>query len=190
LIDAGDYRELVAPLLPGTSEVTGRRYAVLALARLGGASSWANAGERLGIPAPTAEAAADRPGRRVRDPERFWSAIAAVAARAAQRPQIDYAGRRRALSHLTEVPAEDLRVILAPLGLTVTAMRCRHAAAWVWADLTGGDVRDAPPYCLPWAASTSSRWASIARFSTLIAPRIEAPLRAWGMRLLDRAESE
>ncbi|WP_335989436.1 TniQ family protein [Glycomyces sp. MUSA5-2] len=184
LLDANDYRDLIAPLLPGTLERTGRRFAALALARLCGAASWPEAGRYLDFAPAQAVAAADRPGRRVLDPARFWTAIAAAAARAAQRPRVDYAARRRVLADLTAVPTTVMQPMLAPVEMVPTVMRCRHAAAWVWADLTGGDVRDAPAYRIPWAASPASKWAAVARFRSGVLPHVEAPLRTWGRERL------
>ncbi|MGW6358564.1 hypothetical protein ACWFR5_26165 [Streptomyces sp. NPDC055092] len=68
----------------------------------------------------------------------------------------EYAGRRAALADLREIPHRDLVAVFHPLGRDVTWQRQRHAAAWVWQHLTGGDVREAPAYALGWEDGTTT----------------------------------
>ncbi|GAA2657673.1 TniQ family protein [Streptomyces lunalinharesii] len=185
-----DYQELLAAHLPGTAEASGRRLAVLALARLAGAGSWAAAAASLGLHEGQAVRAADALVRRIGDPDAFWQAIGAMAGRMRQRGLVDYATRRAALADLREVPHRVLAPILHPLGWVVTWQRRRHAAVWVWQHLTQGDVRDAPAYTWGWqdGTATESIREGWRRFDTrLPAPAADA-LTAWGTTRLARRE--
>ncbi|WP_328449948.1 TniQ family protein [Streptomyces sp. NBC_00386] len=182
LADLDDYRELIAAHLPGTAEVSGRRLAALALARLSGASSWAAAAAAIGMDPQKAARASNTLVQRIADPDAFWRAARTAAERIQGRGFVDYAERRDALADLREIPRIDLTPIFHPLGRDVTWQRQRHAAAWVWEHFTSGDVREAPAYALGWEDGTSS--ASIRegwrRFETrLPAPAADA-LSAWG----------
>ena len=143
LVDAGDYTTLVAGHVPGTAAVTGRRMAAPALARLAGAASWRAAAEAMGMAARWARLDTYL-SRRIGDAAGFWTAVTAVGRRLTTRGLVDYAARRHALRGLLEVPHRVLFAVCHPLGFPVTAARRRHAAAWVWEQVTGGDVREAP----------------------------------------------
>ncbi len=147
LIGAEDYRQLVASRLPGCNEVVGRRLTAAACARLLGARSWHAATERLGMPGH-AKVVVQNAGlvRRLPEPDAFWAAASAVMDRLAARGPVDYAARRTALASLAELPPTVAERIDARSGVRIVPRQRRHAAAWIWAELTSGDIRDAPAY--------------------------------------------
>lgn len=186
LLDAQDYRDLIADHLPGTAEPTGRRLGALAAARVLGATSWAEAGQRLGMNARKTARASDVVVRRIRDVPAFWAAITEAVRRLGEREPVDYADRRRRLADLVEVPAAVLRPSCARLGFPVTPARCRHAAAWIWQHLTGGDVRDAPAYQQGWNASAESVRETARRFARWLPDPVATDLLTWAESLLER----
>ncbi|WP_331758114.1 TniQ family protein (plasmid) [Nocardia sp. NBC_01377] len=156
LLDAQDYRTLIAHHLPGTAELTGRRLAALAVARRLGARSWPHAAQMLEIDPCIAARTSDTVVRRITDVPGFWAAIDQATDGLDGREPVDYADRRRALANLRQVPYPVLRAASEGRRFPVTPQRCRHAAAWIWAQLTGGDVRDAPAYQQGWDATEES----------------------------------
>jgi hypothetical protein len=126
---------------------------------------------------------ADRAARRVHHPKAFWTAVAAVAERMTRRGLVDYAARRTVLADLVEAPHAVLRPVCAAVNAPVTRERRGHAAAWVWQDLTGGDVREAPAYT-GWQAVTESLREGYRRFLRWLPASAATALRAWGTGLL------
>jgi TniQ len=185
LLDPVSYRGLIAGQLPGTAATSGRRLSVLALARYAGASSWAHAGSVLGLDPCRSRQVADVVGRRIGDATRFWAAIAAVAKSLATQG-VDYAARRAALASLVVVSHALLFAVCSPLGMPVTPARCRHAAAWIWAELTSGDIREAPAYRDHTGSLVSLRETSRRFVKALPAP-VAAALRRHGHALLVEA---
>ncbi|MFC6088100.1 TniQ family protein [Saccharothrix lopnurensis] len=189
-LDRTDYRELIARHLPGTAEPSGRRLAALAMARLVGATSWVDAGRQLDMSQRKAARASDAVLRRISDVPAFWNAITQAARRLRRRPLVDFAARRTALANLVEVPAEVLATGCRPLGFPVTPQRRRHAAAWVWAEFTCADVRDAPAYAAEWPSATpESIREGARRFDTWLPAPVEADLRRWATALLNGEEA-
>ncbi|MFI9077573.1 hypothetical protein ACIGW8_13970 [Streptomyces sioyaensis] len=186
LADRGDYRALIDVHLPGTAEVSGRRLTALALGRLAGADSWAEAAAVLGMDSRKAARVANTLVQRIADPDAFWAAVRRAAERMRERGFADYAARRTALADLREISHRALVPIFRPLGRDVTWQRQRHAAAWVWQHFTSGDVREAPAYALGWEDGTST--ASIRegwrRFHTRLPAPAAAALTTWGMTRL------
>lgn len=184
-LDLDDYRDLIAAHLPGTAEATGRRLAALAAARVLGARSWAQAGRLLEMDQHKAARTSDVVVRRISDVGAFWEAITDAVHRLGHRKLVDFAARRARLADLVEVPAEVLVAGCRPLGLPVTAQRRRHAAAWVWAEFTGGDVRDAPAYAAEWEATAESVREGARRFAAWLPAPVKADLRRWAGALLN-----
>lgn len=182
LADPAAYRAVIAVHLPGTAEVSGRRLTALALARLAGAPSWAGAATALDMDARKAARAANTLVQRIEDPDAFWTAVRTTAQRMRERGVSDYAARRAALADLREIPHRDLVPVFHPLGRDVTWQRQRHAAAWVWQHLTGGDVHEAPAYALGWedGTTTGSIREGWRRFHTSLPTPAAAALTAWG----------
>lgn len=185
-LDREDYRELIACHLPGTAEPSGRRFAALAVAHLLGATSWAHAGRQLDMDQRKTARASDVVLRRITAVSAFWTAISETVDRLGRRPLVDFAARRAALADLIEVPAEVLTVGCRPLGFPVTPQRRRHAAAWIWAEFTRADVRDAPAYAAEWAGATpESVREGIRKFAAWLPAPVEADLRRWATALLN-----
>ncbi|WP_261560234.1 TniQ family protein [Frankia tisae] len=192
LIDVADYGELVASCLPGVAEVAGRRLTAAACGRLLGARSWDLATDRLGM-ASHAGVVSRNAGvvRGLADPEAFWTAISEVMDRLAARGPVDYAARRDALAGLTEIPAAVLDGIAVRSGMRICPGQYRHAAAWVWAQVTGGDIRDAPAYPARLADGRQTRGAARRldgahrrRFVAALPPAACEELLRYGARLL------
>lgn len=188
-IPAEDYRELLARHLPGTAEPTGRRLAALAAARVLGAPSWPEAARQLDMDPRKAARASDAVVRRIADVAAFWDAITDLVCRLGQQEMIDYRDRRCQLTNLYEVPASVLRPVCAQLGCPVTQARRRHAAAWIWEQFTGGDVRDAPAYQRDWTATAESVREGARRFATWLPEPVQSVLRGWGETLLTQKGS-
>ncbi|MEV6590822.1 hypothetical protein [Streptomyces acidicola] len=175
MIEPGDYHDVVAVHLPGTTTMMGRHFAALALARLAWAETWTQAGAAINGP---------RNGKgnigyiihRIPDPNAFWIAIQKVADRMRDRGLIDYAARRTALADLYEVPNSILFPILKPLGMNVTQARQRHAAGWIWQRLTGGHPHHAPVYTQGWVDHTK-----ISLFHPKLSEAADTALTSWGL---------
>ena len=90
------------------------------------------------------------------------------------------------LAALTAVPHAVLYPVCRPLEHDVTLQRRRHAAAWVWQHVTGGDVREAPAYAAElWPqASTESVREGWRRFDAWIPAPVTACLTSFGHSLL------
>lgn len=186
LVDAGDYTDLIASHLPGTSPVSGRRLAAVALVRLGGAASWQRAAADLNMNPQRAARVTNTLVQRISDPQVFWADIERLGARLEERGWVDYAARREMLAALTAVPHAVLYPVCRPLEHDVTLQRRRHAAAWVWQHFTGGDVREAPAYAdeLWPQTSTESVREGWRRFDAWIPASVTACLTSFGHSLL------
>ncbi|MFI9077577.1 TniQ family protein [Streptomyces sioyaensis] len=183
-IDAGDYLDLMAVHLPRIKAATGRPIVSLALARLAGADTWAQASQALGLPtqSPTTY---KRIAHRTADLEAFWEATRALADRMKARGLVDYEARRMVLSSLREVPHRVLVPILNPVGQLVTWQRQRHAAAWLWEQLTGGLAEDSPTYADGWEGiKEASIIFARRRFHAELPAEAGNALTAWGMEWL------
>jgi hypothetical protein len=185
LIDSGDYHDVMAAHMPGTTPLAGRYFSALALARLAGAETWVHAVKALHGPGY------DRHRNRnihyrIADPDAFWTATRTVADRLLARGRIDYSARRTALSDLYEVPHSVLFPIFNPLALQVTRTRRRHAAGWIWQRLTGSRAHDAPAYAEPWEGiSTTGVNKGRRRFAEGLPSAAAAALESWGIEWLD-----
>lgn len=148
LLPADAYRLRFAYLLPGTATGTGRRFASLAMARVAEDCSWGQAAAALGWDPTLAAGIARNVVRRVRSPATFWRAVHAALAdlHADPRGLVDYGARRTALRDLVDIDPAAWADACRSLGLHPGRgpARRRSAAAWLWAELTGGDHRDAP----------------------------------------------
>ncbi|MET8209562.1 TniQ family protein [Streptomyces sp. NPDC005373] len=182
-IGVEDFDEFMAVHLPGVHATNGRHIAALAVARLAGAQSWAQASQALGVPAAsrtTYRRIEERTEREV-----FWEAVRALAERMKTRGPIDYEARRTALSSLREVPSRVLLPILQSAGQRLTWKRQRHAAAWLWEHLTGGQAKDAPIYAEGWdGAKEASVTFARGRFHAELPQEAGDALLAWGREWL------
>ncbi|MET8698290.1 TniQ family protein [Kitasatospora sp. NPDC004723] len=187
LVGQRDYTELIAEHLPGTALSTGRRFAALAVARICGGRNWRDAAEQLAMDRHRAARASGVVVQRIPDVNAFWVAVGVLTERMAARGPVDYRARREALADLTKVSHSVLFGILHPFGQDVTRQRQRHAAAWVWENLTGGDGREAPAYQHGWeGASEESVREGRRKFAASLSDTAAAALTAWGEELLEQ----
>lgn len=191
LADPSDYEQLIAGYLPGTAPRSGRRLAALSAARmLGEAKSWAATAAAIGMDPARAREVADTVLQRITDPPGYWAEISTLLQRLEQRGPVDYAARRAALRGLREVPYGLMRDACRPLGSPVTIARRRHAAAWIWARLTSGDIREAPAYRTAWPALPSSIREMCGQFERWLPPSVADALHEHGIALLAHHQAE
>ena len=170
VVDDDAYRR-VTEFLPGTLDLTGRRFTALAAARVAGARSWAEAARWTGWPVEAGCHTAEVVTQRVTHVEEFWEAVRVITDQLAV-GGVDWQQRRERLQGLTVIDPRQLgeaRADAAPW----TGSRRRCAAAWAWATCTSSDWRVSPAMRDPrWAATTASRRELYRRFSRRISPRL------------------
>lgn len=141
-------------LLPGTAHLTGRRFAVLAAARLDGAPTWAASARALHLDEHTAVRVADVVGRRISDPDHFWQTIRSTT-QALITEDVDYRHRERLLSDVTAIPPSTWADACNDHGITYTPQRGKHAAAWIWQSVVMGNPYESPAITSNWATPTT-----------------------------------
>ena len=178
-----------APLFTDTAirPETARRFVSIALVKAMMPLSWGKAGEFLGWPLDGSKSMTGNVIVRLRKAgaaEAFHVELTALIARllTGETPLPDLAARRRGLSGLTVVPPE----VLNRTGLTVTHARCRHSAAWIWAELTSGSLWEAPAW--GGQSATPNQRIIYRVFLKQIFPRIEVDIRQYGQELLQKIE--
>ena len=189
LAPALEWRAHFASVVPGTFEITGRRFVALAVARALGARSWPDAGELIGCGRLVGIRTADVVARRVTDNSEFADLVAELAVQLLA-DGVDYPTRRHNLQDLTVVDhstlPETVRVSLAPW--TVTRRRC--VAAWVWGEAGGGDWRTSPAMGdTSWRASPESRRELYRQFARRLGPGVLEVLSEWAVTLAERKET-
>ena len=182
LVQADDFRDLVAAHLSSTGERIGRRLAALALARLAGAESWRHAVAAMDMAPMWLDLDVVS---RIRDSGGFWASTAAVGERMTSRGLVDYAARRRATAGLLEVPYRVVKPTYRPLHIAVTEAKCRYAAVWVWTTFTGGDFCEAPGLITAAGepGGPETRYA-YRQFVSRMPEDLAGVLRAWGASYL------
>lgn len=193
----GVYRQVTAGLLDGGWELYRRRFVSVSLARWLSPelSSFPKAAAALGLP-PKAVATCNTLSSRLRQEglgEDYAQRLAdAIKALESQGELIDYADRRRALSGLELLAADDWEWVLATAPAaepTIVEPWHREATAWLWVMLTGGDFNAAPGLQLA-TRPPSKRRRMAARYVTDFCgrhlPKIERELRIVGRRILAR----
>lgn len=141
------YETHLATLFARGWEPQARRFCSIAFACAAGAATVAEAVDALDLP-PSAVTTAYEWRRRlaaVGKLDEFQTAIESLLPLVATRDRPNLAERRRKLEGFSEIPAEDWAKLCAEVGLGVgRQINRRYAAAWLWAELTGGDYRLAP----------------------------------------------
>lgn len=142
------FEESFAPLFPNLLKDNARLFCSMALVKLLG-HTWAEAARELDLPKSM-----DRFSNRVvtlLNQQGFYDRFAVElhrwAAQLSEKPRkIDYAAVRRILENFRDIPMEDWKRVCsaAEVGVGNPGGRSRYAAAWLWAELTGGDWRRAP----------------------------------------------
>lgn len=181
------YHELIEPWLRPPPGLSGRRYAALALARICGARTWADAGQALGWIVGRATMVAEYVCEFVVDPVGFWQAITTLAGLAA-----------RARSHRLRPTPEDTVHIghsgPAHVGSgirrprrQVDAIGVQGVAVWLWTTLTCSERRDAPALVDPgWSSVTmKGRLRTCRTMSAWLPEALAQKLLTFGRTLLD-----
>lgn len=107
-----------------------------------------------------------------------------------QSKKIDYAAARRILENFQDIPLEDWKTVCTAGKLRIgnPGGRSRYAAAWLWAELTGGDWRLAPS--LQSKAHGANQREVYRAMEKALLPQLAPYLRQFGQCLLSRARLE
>lgn len=150
LLAKEEFENSFVRFFPDVSPNYARRFCSMALVRLCGASTWADAAESLQLPANSNKSLANRVVnvlRKANTYDQFAGELHRVAADLdRQSHRIDYGSLRRALAAFTDFPQEDWERICnsANVHPGKPGARSRYATAWLWAELTCGDWTLAP----------------------------------------------
>jgi hypothetical protein len=170
------------------AENTERCYCAMALVKLCGNYTWAQAADQLGLTAREGMKVASIGRVHLKEKNArnaFGEALQKLAKRLTDAPTgIDYAARRKTLSNFKVIPIERWSEICRAAGIPLrnSENRSKHAAAWLWAELTGSDWRRAPG--IADAKDTRPVRAVYRKQYKTIIPRVEDSLRAYGSQLL------
>lgn len=174
------YNRHIREYVPGTAELTGRRFTALAIARAWGASSWLEAAQHLELDQSAALKTSDVVSRRVTHAVGFWDAVLHLLADLEDSERIDYRSRRAAMRSLALIPLDSWRAIARTHGLVATETGRRNAAAWLWSDLAGGDWRESPAMTASGPSPThESRREMYRRFQKRMTAELATSLREW-----------
>ena len=168
-----------------------RRVLSMALVKLTGPLSWAQAATELKLPASSATGSANKfmgliatLGRT----NQFGLALHHVAAELAANPvRTDYDALRRRFDMFTEIDYDAWSVLATLSGVMPGKRGGKHrfAAAWVWASVTGGDFRLSPALG---AGTSGAQRDQYARFLKEDFARIRPALAAFADNLLQSSE--
>ncbi|WP_199514919.1 TniQ family protein [Nucisporomicrobium flavum] len=192
------YSYLSDDVLRAGWEIPSRRFCALALARTvePALNDWATAAAALGLPEHVAahcyllthRMRADGTG------ELFHHRLTALTETLNSRTKpIDYRRRRSALTSLTDVPGKDWANVCDAHGFDPHSPKWQrhrvHAAAWLWATLTGGDWHHAPSLGLAQLPAKERRLTTQRYniyFQQQQLPKIETGMRKLAQTLLRR----
>jgi hypothetical protein len=187
--DPADVVELISPCLEAVGSwrasagsVTQRRLTALCLAMLlNEKTSFLAAAQLLGL---ESSRYMRNPGAnwKVKDKLKFRQALVILAERLIDRGLIDYQARRTALGDLTRIPDADWSSMAARYRPDQHRRTPYYAAIWLWVELAGGDLADAP------AAEALRRGSrdspTYTRWVRRMSPELTNRLRGWGMAYL------
>jgi hypothetical protein len=145
-----DFDRSFATFFPRLEQTTARRFCAMALVKLCGGYSWAQATAQLDLPEHFIYASGDglKALRQTGTLQEFAEALRDVARRLSNDPnKIDYSMRRKVLSTLIEIPEEPWSKMCHEAGIPPcchVGLRRKYAAAWLWGTLTGGEWFLAP----------------------------------------------
>lgn len=181
-----DYNLSFARIFAEQTEITGRRICSLAAIKLLG-FTWAEATQILELPMNAVETAQTilsslkRAGRFadfVRELRR-WALELSHAP-----DKTDFQIRRDALRSAADFPVAKWKALCERGGIAPGHKgRSKYAAAWMWADATGGDWRLAPSFRRAFPKELAKHWK---RMMKIILPNMEAVLRAEADRRVER----
>lgn len=181
-----DYNLSFARIFARQKEVTGRRICSIAAVKLLG-FTWAEATQLLELPMNAAETAQTIMNRlqragRFADFVRELRRWALELSRAADRT--DFQIRRDALRACADFPVAKWKALCEMGGISPGHKgRSKYAAAWMWADATGGDWRLAPSFRRAAPKELAVRWNQMMK---IILPNMKAVLRAEADRRVER----
>ncbi|WP_102128369.1 TniQ family protein [Deinococcus planocerae] len=152
LLWEGEYQAHFAPLFAAStlSISFARRVCSMALVRLCGPYTWAQAADALSLPASHATGVANRAMGLLAvggHDAPFREALHALAQRLSLAPhRVNYRVRRERLATFHTLSTADWHTLAGSAGLlgVKDAARRRNAAAWVWAQVTSGDAGLSP----------------------------------------------
>ena len=166
----------------GTREDTIRKFAAISVVKAVTGDSYVDAAIRLGHdPKPIPTLAGNLVNRLTKagTSDSYRQHVrSAVNALATATPVVDYAARRRVLRGLKKVPRE----VIQQGGVQVTEARRTNAAAWLWAELTGGHVHEAP--CWGRAGPSEAQKEVFRRFRRDVLPKVRASVTQYGELLV------
>lgn len=140
----------LAELLPGVLPDYARRACSMWLAKLLSSATWKEAARDLGLPAGRGRSMANKVVSLLNssgNAEEFSARLLEIASQVAEDPmRVDYGRRRRALSNFADLPFDEWEAVCRSAGARpgYRGGKSRHAAAWLWGRLTGGDPKLSP----------------------------------------------
>lgn len=186
------FEKSFAPLFPNLLESHARSFCSMALVKLLG-HTWAEAARELDLP-QTMHRFPNRAIMVLNQQglyEQFVIELHRWAAQLSEQSRKnDYAAIRRGLENFQNIPTKDWKSVCAAAEVRVgnPGGRSRYAAAWLWADLTGGDWRLAPALQSK-AYGPDQREVYRVMEKTLL-PHLAPHLRQLGQRLLSEIEDQ
>ncbi|MFS0755130.1 TniQ family protein [Noviherbaspirillum sp. 1P10PC] len=180
------FEQSFAPLFPSLLENHARSFCSMALVKLLG-HTWAEAARELDLPQSM-----HRFSNRaviLLNQQGFYDQFATELHRWAvqlseQSKKIDYAAARRVFENFQDIPMNDWKSVCRAAELRVgnRGGRSRYAAAWLWAEITGGDWRLAP--ALQSKAYGEQQRDVYRAMEKTVLPLLAPHLRQLGKRLL------
>lgn len=190
LLAKDDFYRNFAKLLPGIQPAFARRYCAMALLRLSRRCTWAEAAESLELPVGPGEGMANRAVGVLRQAgtyEQFARELHRAAAALAEQPRRkDFGQLRQTLAKFTDIKTEDWERICRSAGVNMGASgsRSRYAAAWLWAELTGGDWTLAPGLA---GGNRRNQYMAFYRLEQSVFPKLAPALLEYGTHLVQAA---
>lgn len=141
------YELHLAALFSRGWETQARRFCSIAFAHAVGAATVADAVAALELPPSTVSTAYEWRRRLAAEGklDEFQTAVESLLPVVGARDRPNLAERRRKLEDFAEIPEDEWSNLCAEAGLGVgRQINRRYAAAWLWAEMTGGDYRLAP----------------------------------------------
>jgi hypothetical protein len=190
LFPEAEFAENFARYFPGIRQNHARRFCSVAMVRLCGVGTWRAAASSLDLPVSAAAGMANRAVgilKKCGAYEFFARDLHEAAARLAERPGTDYGRRRELCAGFDDIPAGEWRKICraADVQPGLAGGRSRYAAAWLWADLTGGDWTLAPALA---SGDSQNRRIAFQRLNQTVFPALAPFLRIYGDQLLAALE--
>ena len=184
----------LAELLPGVLPDHARRVCSMWLAKLLSGATWEEAARELGLPPGRGRGMANKVVSLLNssgNTEAFRSRLLEIASRVAEDPmRVNYGRRRRALSSLADLPFKEWEAVCRSAGARpgYRGGKSRHAAAWLWGRLTGGDPRLSPGL-RDRGASASDLYRRFLKEDLLPNEVLKEHLERYGFSLLARSRS-